>query len=73
MAAKIRWRLKKDGVASTSVDESVSIVYSAEHPRCKLLPLTEEQAAAPEAFGAVENFRVRLLPVLGASASPFYS
>ncbi|CAM9659342.1 unnamed protein product [Phaeothamnion confervicola] len=62
LASKLKWRLKK-----TELDpEAVSCVFSSERPVATLLPLTEEQQAGrPEEFGAVEHFRVRVLPVLG--------
>ena len=50
--------------------EAITCVYSYEQPRCSLLPLTEEQIAeGAKNFGAVDvdHFRVRVMPVLGAS------
>lgn len=47
--------------------DGVVTVYSSENPRVKLLPLTDEQLAAPQEFGAVQHFRTRIMPVLGTS------
>lgn len=37
----------------------------------KLLPLDPEQVAKPEEFGNVENFRIRVIPVLGTMPALF--
>jgi len=63
LAAKMRWKLKQ---ADCSLEEVVA-VYSSEQPRMKLLPLTDEQAAAPAEFGIADGFRTRVMPVLGTS------
>ena len=44
LAQKIRWKLKKHGVAA----EDVMSVFSVEKPVCELLPLDEEQRQAPQ-------------------------
>jgi hypothetical protein len=46
-------------------------VYSVEKPVVTLLPLSDEQRASPEDFGAVEHVRLRVLPVLGTSPAIF--
>jgi len=52
--------------STCSVDLSeVTFVYSTQKPQRKLLPLSEEQRAAPEEFGNVANFRLRVIPVMG--------
>ena len=38
---------------------------------CKLLPLNAEQAQSPDEFGNVENFRIRVIPVLGTMPALF--
>ncbi|KAJ1444349.1 hypothetical protein M885DRAFT_627207 [Pelagophyceae sp. CCMP2097] len=65
---------KGDKVKRAPIDEAaadlITCVYSHERPRCTLLPLTEEQIAqGAKNYGAVDvdHFRVRVLPVLGAS------
>lgn len=63
LAAKMRWKLKTMDCPL----ESVVAVYSSEQPRMKLLPLTDEQAAAPKEFGIADGFRTRVMPVLGTS------
>ena len=40
-------------------------VYSSEHARVDLLPLTKEQREKPEEYGTKPNFRLRIMPVLG--------
>lgn len=44
LAMKIRWKLKKHGVAA----EDIMSVFSVEKPVCELLPLEEEQRQAPQ-------------------------
>jgi tRNA threonylcarbamoyladenosine dehydratase len=67
LASKIKWKLKK---LSVSPDE-VMTVFSVEKPVKELLPLSEEQHASPEKYGAVENMRLRVIPVLGTSPAIF--
>eukprot|EP00602_Paraphysomonas_sp_CaronLab_P000400 CAMPEP_0185033010 /NCGR_PEP_ID=MMETSP1103-20130426/21604_1 /TAXON_ID=36769 /ORGANISM="Paraphysomonas bandaiensis, Strain Caron Lab Isolate" /LENGTH=489 /DNA_ID=CAMNT_0027569131 /DNA_START=8 /DNA_END=1477 /DNA_ORIENTATION=- len=67
LATKIKWKLKKHDVSP----EDVMTVYSVEKPVCNLLPLDAEQSANPAEFGAVENFRLRVMPVLGTSPAVF--
>ena len=44
----------------------IPCVYSTQNPVCPLEPLTREQREeGAHAFGAVENMRVRVMPVLG--------
>ena len=45
--------------------ENIQMIYSSEEPSAKLAALTPEQQADPGAYGAVPNFRIRILPVLG--------
>ena len=70
LAAKLKWRLKKAGL-SPEATESIKVVYSSEKPRMKLLPLSTEQAENPDEFGAMPNFRVRVIPVLGTIPAIF--
>mmetsp|Transcript_6360 Transcript_6360/g.8222 ORF Transcript_6360/g.8222 Transcript_6360/m.8222 type:complete len:430 (+) Transcript_6360:14-1303(+) len=63
LASKMRWKLKK---MDCDID-NIMTVYSSENPRVKLLPLTAEQMEAPKEFGIVDNFRTRVMPVLGTS------
>ena len=67
LASKIKWKLKKFDVDA----EAVMTVFSVEKPQCRLLPLTEEQAAAPQDYGAVDYLRLRVMPVLGTSPAMF--
>lgn len=45
--------------------DNFHVVYSYEAPQAKLAELSEEQVADPDAYGALPNFRLRVLPVLG--------
>lgn len=67
LASKIKWKLKKHGVSA----EEVMCVFSNEKPITNLLPLSEEQRAAPQDYGSVDYFRLRVMPVLGTSPSMF--
>jgi len=63
IATKLRWHLKK---LKVSIDDPlIRILYSSEKVTAQLAPLTEEQKANPKAFGAVDNMRIRVLPVVG--------
>ncbi|CAM9687135.1 unnamed protein product [Chrysoparadoxa australica] len=68
LAAKLKWRLKQFKVVDP---EDVLCIYSSELPMMGLLPLSEEQEAKPHDFGAVDFFRIRVLPVLGTVPANF--
>ena len=67
LASKIKWKLKKHGVAA----EDVMCVFSIEKPQCNLLPLDDDQVASPQDFGAADYLRLRIMPVLGTSPAIF--
>ncbi|KUF91692.1 Vacuolar-sorting protein SNF7 [Phytophthora nicotianae] len=67
LATKIRYFLKKKGISSSEI----TTIFSSEKSVCKLLPLDAEQAQNPEQFGNVENFRIRVIPVLGTMPALF--
>eukprot|EP00605_Chrysophyceae_sp_TOSAG23-4_P001473 GSChrysophyteH1.ASY1.ANO1.1609.1 assembled CDS len=67
LCSKIKWKLKKHGVAA----DAVTGVFSNEKPCVNLLPLSDEQAASPQDFGAVDYLRLRVMPVLGTSPAIF--
>lgn len=67
LASKIKWKLKKHGVDI----EEITTVFSVEKPSCNLVPLSDEQKAAPQDYGAVDYFRLRIMPVLGTSPAIF--
>lgn len=67
LASKLKWKLKKFGIAA----EQITTVFSVEKPVCELIPLSDEQRAAPQDFGAVEYLRLRVMPVLGTSPAVF--
>eukprot|EP00924_Labyrinthula_sp_SR-Ha-C_P008977 snap_masked-scaffold_2-processed-gene-8.24-mRNA-1 protein AED:0.02 eAED:0.02 QI:0/-1/0/1/-1/1/1/0/454 len=77
LAGKIRMELKtrfKNRPHLLSQVRNIEAVYSSEKPPIKLLPLTEEQKKSSkpsEEFGAVPNFRIRILPVFGAIPAIF--
>ena len=63
LARSVRRRLRLEGVAS-----GIPVVYSTEVPGdVKLLPLPEEefQKGNVKELGVFDDFRVRILPVLG--------
>ncbi|EDQ85931.1 uncharacterized protein MONBRDRAFT_28661 [Monosiga brevicollis MX1] len=76
MAAKLRYFLRQrlhavdrsDAENAKRLEQCIDafkVVYSYEAPQAKLAALTAEQRSNPEAFGAVANMRLRVLPVLG--------
>jgi tRNA A37 threonylcarbamoyladenosine dehydratase len=79
LAVKVRSLLKARGVEMakhTSIHDAlkngVPCVYSSEKSTRKLLDLTPEQKARGAGeFGAVDNFRVRIMPVLGTVPAAF--
>ncbi|KAK7680475.1 hypothetical protein QCA50_016474 [Cerrena zonata] len=65
LSRSVRIRLKKKGIIT-----SIPVVFSAEKPdprKAQLLPLTNEEILKGEVeqLAALQNFRVRILPVLG--------
>lgn len=62
LARSVRQHLRLRGVFS-----GIPVVYSSEVPNVKLLPLDEEefQKGAIHELGAFDDFRIRILPVLG--------
>lgn len=41
------------------------VVFSYQQPEKQLLPLTEVQEKNPQAFKVFDNYRIRIVPVLG--------
>ncbi|KAG9029378.1 hypothetical protein FRB95_005385 [Tulasnella sp. JGI-2019a] len=69
LARSVRRLLRKQGIT-----EGIPVVYSTEIPgEVKLLPLPEDefQKGAIHELGPFDNFRVRILPVLGPLPSIF--
>ncbi len=67
LARAVRRRLRLEGVAS-----GIPVVYSTEVPGdVKLLPLPEEEfkKGNVKELGVFDDFRIRILPVLGTSAA----
>lgn len=67
LARSVRQRLRASGITS-----GVPVVYSTEVPgEVGLLPLKEEEFEKGKVgeLAAIDEFRVRILPVLGASLS----
>eukprot|EP00944_MAST-04C_sp_MAST-4C-sp1_P007705 g7705.t1 len=79
LGVKIRLLLKQKGIkmakyssALGSLRDGIPVVYSSEKASRKLLELTPEQKAkGADHFGAVDNFRVRIMPVLGTLPAIF--
>ncbi|GAB9465671.1 Ubiquitin-activating enzyme [Globisporangium polare] len=67
LATKMRYFLAKKGIDTSSI----TTVFSSEKSVVKLLPLDAEQAQNPSEFGSVENFRIRVIPVLGTTPALF--
>lgn len=63
----MRYFLNKKGLSTSEI----TTIYSSEKSVCKLLPLDPEQAKNPDEFGNVENFRIRVIPVLGTMPALF--
>lgn len=66
LAKSVRTRLKKCGI-----QKGIKVVFSSERSSIKPLPLPNEQNLSD--FAALTNFRVRILPVLGAIPAIFGS
>ena len=69
LARSVRRRLRLQGITS-----GIPVVYSTEVPgEVKLLPLPEEEfkKGNVKELGVFDDFRVRILPVLGASLLDF--
>ncbi len=67
LATKIRYFLRKKKVDMTSI----TTVFSTERAQVALLPLTQNQRQDPQAYGNIENMRVRIMPVLGTMPAIF--
>ena len=68
LARSVRRRLRLSGVSS-----GIPVVYSTEVPTVKLLPLADEefQKGNVKELSPLDDFRVRILPVLGPLPSIF--
>lgn len=72
-------KLRKEKGAVSKVEDplrdpsGIICLYSHEEVRAKLLPLEldETKGETPQDFGALDNFRVRVIPVLGTSPAIF--
>ncbi len=74
LASKVRWMMKQGEDAiplQTGGEYGITAVFSCQKAVCDLLSLSESQAGNPEEYGAVENTRLRLIPVLGALPAIF--
>ncbi len=79
LGVKIRLLLKQKNIkmskyssALGALRDGIPVVYSSEKASRKLLELTPEQKAkGADHFGAVDNFRVRIMPVLGTLPAIF--
>ncbi|KAK6540819.1 hypothetical protein TWF694_008207 [Orbilia ellipsospora] len=71
LSKSTRRKLRQKGIAT-----GITVVYSTEKPgpgKAQLLPLADEEHAkgAVSELGVLENFRVRILPVLGTMPATF--
>lgn len=71
LAKQVRIRLKKRGIIN-----GIPVVFSAEKPdpkKAQILPLSEEELMKGQVneLSALQNFRVRILPVLGTMPGMF--
>lgn len=67
-------KIKKEKELDLNIEalyKNITCIYSIEKNMVNLLPLTEEQAQAPNEFGAVDYMRLRIIPVLGTTPSIF--
>ena len=62
LARTIRKKLRSQGIG-----HEIPVVYSTEKPNIKLLPLPDEEFEKGKVheLSAMDDFRVRILPVLG--------
>lgn len=67
LATKMRYFLAKKGIETANI----TTVFSSEKSVVKLQPLNAEQAQNPTDFGSIENFRIRVIPVLGTMPALF--
>lgn len=68
LARAVRSKLRQRGIAG-----GVPVVYSTERPKVSIMPLPVEPEDQPGELAALPNFRVRILPVLGALPAIFGS
>jgi len=78
LANKLRAALRRstgmrDSEATSAADpaEHIPVVCCVGPPRTGLLPLSDEQRAAPQEFGTMEGMRLRIMPVLGTLPAIF--
>lgn len=72
LARKIRFLLRKSPAYGELpvTQRAVQVVYSSEKAIAKLTHLSQGHIDTPQEFGAVDNFRTGVLPVLGEPAMP---
>lgn len=70
LASRIRWQLGKAKYGASI--RKVEAIYCSEKPHMKLLPLElSNENEKPSDFGAMPDFRVRVIPVLGMMPALF--
>lgn len=63
LSRAVRAKLRK-----FDIHTGIPVVFSTERPKVQIMPLPEEAVGVdPKEFAMLENFRVRVLPVLGKS------
>jgi tRNA threonylcarbamoyladenosine dehydratase len=70
-ATMLKLRTEHNIALDRSKRMGILAVYSSEHARVDLLPLTKEQKEKPEEYGTKPNFRLRIMPVLGTLPAIF--
>ena len=63
----MRLMLRQQGVDA----DEIPVVYSSEKPPASLLDLNDEAADNPDEYQLLPNFRVRIMPVMGAIPAMF--
>jgi tRNA A37 threonylcarbamoyladenosine dehydratase len=71
LATKIKHILRREYTELDIDFEKIICCFSCQKVVANLLPLTDEQAEHPEQFGALDKFRLRVIPVMGTTPALF--
>jgi len=63
--------LKEEPIDDSSFVSGIPCVYSTEIAQVKLLPLNLGPGETPQDFGAIDGFRIRVMPVVGTMPALF--
>ena len=61
---KLIMRIKRE-LTKKGIKSGVKVAFSYQQAEKQLLPLTQDQEGKPEAFKVFDNYRIRIVPVLG--------